>query len=767
MQSFSNLISALSSGTGTMLPTGYSGAMLSTLSFAGAGMGNAKGSPSPISGEARDHDVIEKSDVPKLFHDAFGIASIEYNLFNVPTLSPLLFILDKKGNLTLDAFLKEYEPDKTHIINGHKFRPVQKSFVESPLEGQMALSVNYESTLDGREVDAPLDRQVKMKKLLEDPKELRKRKEKKKKLSYTLGALAGQAGVPLRGKTDIPIKVDRDIDRESTTTLRSHLKDETFAFYEVFPRMDRSEILLYDWNLALPHVIELDEVVDGYNALPPVNYNGQGTVVDGVPLLFEVFNGEIVLEDGADEGEEDGDIHEWHKSGDVDYNIWPLGDEVNMKSMTTIWDNGGPMKQLRQLYTINGRPVEEQIWDWGFQYTSGDAYKYRLKGFSPNQNAEISFTGINRMMAWREVKWKIKKYNYDKDGYLVSVVTRTSFMQRVLKESDSLEIISARAELALIGHVNSIDKDYRSQNAVFNRTMYSFGRKYHLQSAEYGSRWSNTPIEDQRNLSGSFKYNPNQIDWVVENRYLKSFSEVYPDRRSHDNDGIPQKFVSSRTIHTLGGKAIKDPRATRKGQKKEEIQFGEISTQKEWITILSKKRPEAYQTNIMVDTAKGEGLRETAKQHTFEQVSGRPPQAEMLIMYGEKAKEQKDEELYDIRHYFSTGSLKSTDKYGPTMSVTFNGVKDIEKDAEKAIQHWLKIKNIDAKTTTLKLHYARPEFRVGDLVRFNEKNWRIKSITNVQELKLRPRQESFTVTLGWDCPAIPVDILTVKKLKSE
>ena len=697
------------------------------------------------------------STIPIALKDAFSAISIQYTLFSPPSVSSVTFLCRRNE---ISGVLSKFSATSPVNIDGHKYYPTQKSVVDSPVENKAAIAIGFESQFRSNPPRTNLDRSVRIKPLLT--------KTNNKKISkYTTAQVAAKAGVPYSGAS-FEIKVARNIDSNASTTLRQLLSPDRLAVKGRFLRLDRNTVEIASWKGVKTHTIQLSELKDGDRAIPPINYNGSGRSIQGVPLLVELRNAELQLDKDL-EDDELGDKEETRVSGDPSPTTPPTEgyysfDANKLRSMSMVFDNGGPTKKKIITKLLNGQPTEETEEYYGFIYNSKDVYDYYVRTIAGKQRADIYFTGGNPNSLWRKFKTITKQFVYNSEGYLVNVITTVNLVQRILKESDQLEAISGVAGYAIQDPLSSsAKKAYEAQNFLFNGSgLYDFtgggGGAGSSISVGYSPPGAISDSDVIADLTTSLSFTPKQVYITTETRNLTALKSYYDDIDSPDDEDDPDwvepRFVETRTIAESGVQIISDPRRTQK-KKNPPIIFGKESIQIEKIEILSAKDPENFKTIQTVTNKEGEQLQDTATDTQFATQAGRPSQAERLVIFGKSAKEPKDEDEDEPKYLASTPGLSGD---GISQTISFPGAYKLGQ-ATTALGLWLLTQNLDAATTSLSLTHERKQFRVGDKVNYNGKRWRIKSIRNIKE---RDRQLEFTVELGFDFGKIPFSISTIK-----
>lgn len=688
------------------------------------------------------------STIPVALRDAVGQISIQYSLFSPPSVSSVTFLCRRNQ---ISSTLSRFSATSPVNIDGHKYYPTQKSVVDSPVENKAAIAVGFESQFRNNPPRTELDRAIKIKPLLN------KSVQNDNESTYSLRDVASRSGIALHG-INFEVRVAKNIDSSTSVTLRQLLSAERLMSKQCFLRLDKDTVEIAAWKNVFSHVIQLSELKGGDSAIPPVNYNGSGTTVNGVPLLVELRKAELQLDKEIEEAPID--IEETRISGDLNPSSAPQITSDQKRSMSTVFDNGGPTKKRITTKLLNGSPTEEIEEHFGFIYISKDIYSYRTQTIGGKQQADVFFApSAFGGLPWDIFKKITKRYIYNRQGYLEKIISTVRTKQRILKESNQLESIVAEAELAVNPLTSSVKSNYESHERWFkSRGLYSFNPV----STSFPTHpfLDNDQVRNQLNISLIF--NPNQVYTTTEERKLVPMSKYYDDIESPDEDEDPEwvepLFIEERTISEDGVMLVADPRVSQK-KKNPPIIFGKQSTQVETIEILSRKDPERFKVTQKVTNREGENLEETVTDTQFSIQNGRPSQAERLIVHGKKIKKQKDEDKATEKYLVTTIGLQSQRGDGISQSLSFPGVYTLNEGYD-AIKTWLLIQNLDAATTTLSLTKERKSFRVGDKVNYNGKNWRIKSIRNVKE---RDRQIEFTVELGFDFGNIPFTIEIAKQ----
>ncbi len=703
------------------------------------------------------------STIPVALRDAVGQISIQYTLFSPPSVSSVTFLCRRNQ---ISSTLSRFSATSPVNIDGHKYYPTQKSVVDSPVENKAAIAVGFESEFRNNPPRTNIDRAIKIKPMILGSGN------SSSSAQYSTSQVAARSGTPYSG-ISVAVKVSKKIDSNATTTLRQLLSTERLAVVGAFLRLDRNAVEVASWYNVATHTIDLSELKGGDKAIPAINYNGSGAMINGVPLLVELRNAEIQLDKSVDE-DIPGDKRETKVSGDPNPTSPPTEgyyafNSDKLRSPSLAFDNGGPTKKKITTELLNGQPTEEREEYYGFIYNSKDVYEYSVQTLGGRQRANIFFSGGDPDSLWRKFKTVEKRYVYDSEGYLTRIITTVDAIQRILKESDQLEAISGLANYAVTDVGSSVKKDYEAQGYWFNGNgLYDFGGSGggsgNVIATSYSPQSGTTDGDVLADLTTSLAFNPEQSYVITESRELAAMSDYYDDidrpNEEDDPQWIPPRFIETRTITESGVQIVEDPRRTQK-KRNPPIVFGKESTQIEKTEILSAKDPEVFKVTQVLTNKEGEQLQDTVTESQFSQQSGRPSQAERLVRYGRSPRNQRDENEPRIT-YLATTSGAPSGGDGITQSLSFPGAETIGQ-ASTALKLWLLIQNLDAATTSLTLNNERTELRTGDKVIYNGKNWRIKSIRNNKEIGSTQRQLDFTVELGFDFGNIPFGIQQIRE----
>lgn len=590
--------------------------------------------------------------------------------------------------------------------------------------------------------------------------------------TYTTAQLAGRVGASYSGRS-FTIRVPKDLDGSATTTLRGDLSAERLMVGRCFLRLDRNTVEVSSWTSVATHSISLSDLKDGNKIIPPINYNGGGTEVNGVPLLVELRGAEIKLDTTGQQGQP-GDRFEVRVTGDDDPALPPATDmgwyfiafdPGKLRSMNMVFDNGGPTKKKITTRLLNGQTISEVEEHYGFVYTSTDVYDYQLVQINGKTQARVYFKGANPDVLWQTFKTIRTVYGFDADGYVTGIDQVIIGLTRIARESDQLEEVTGVARYLAMDTdgISSVKKDYEARNYFINGNgLYSFN------ITSIPSWIPRTPGIDSAtdaDLRFTVSRSSNQlIQSSVERRRLAKLADFYDDIERPDIGSDPNwvepKFIAKRTILENGTEIVDDPRRTQQ-ESPPPVIFGKESNLIETIEVLSPKEPEKFKIRTSVTNKEGERLQDAATESSNQVNDGRVPIAERLVRYGQAPIEPEDENNPDEKYLVTTTGLPSSDVASQILS--FPGAYTLSQ-AIAGVRLWLLIKNLDAATTTLTLNHERPNMRVGDRVVYNGKNWRIKRITNSKEVDATgiSRQTNFTVDLGFDFGSIPFSVKTVK-----
>jgi hypothetical protein len=638
--------------------------------------------------------------------------------------TPSLAVTASATDLNASAYLSIFTPGVfTLNANGTPFRLATRTVTERGRSNQVDIALAFQGIHAAYgELRNGLDRPISIKQdLLQGQDEC--------KYSYTIGQVLTKAGVPISGSIPIEIKVPKDIDEKQTITARAVLTGDYPLLAGKIVRFDGNAIEIVDPNSTTFHAISDAEILGDFS----FDYNGNGDLVGGIPLVSEWKNAVLELEDDPHGGEGDGDsTYSIVNKTSPDPTQPPTSldsfgftlpfNPNNLRTTDWAFDAGGRTDSIETTTYTNGQTVKIVKETYGFVYTSRNIYD--LTAYITGQESPKIFSNPVPATLWKLVRSEVTDVLFDSDGYEIGRQTTGWELSRARQEQDD-EV------LALIKERESATGDRFDQLTKLLR-LYGVNA-----SASYPTFLQQTPLNPTTTYS------------------LEALSKYYKDVPKPDEGQPAALFARATETFEDTIKTVPNPESTVQAPLPP-IVFGRYQLDRQDVEIVSARAPEIFEERAQQQTKEAENLTQTAVATQFQQNAGRPGVQPRLQTQGTGCTHPKppfDSNAPDLKYLIST--VSHPDFTAETTTIRFTGAYDFE-TALSAAKLKAKIDNMQALTVQIQIDSDRP-IRTWDSIFWRGKEWKVTSIdrTELSQYQLHTLAR-YQLTLGiWqDVPIV-------------
>lgn len=538
---------------------------------------------------------------------------------------------------------------------------------------------------------------------------------------YYLSELCQRIGVTLTTPSDLQIYVPKDLNSTVRGTIREILESDrplTIGCFVYYDNPNAIELRKFGGQRLHPEGIILSESEKN----PTLRFNraGNGATVDGVPLSSEYHNAVLKLE--RIEWVDDDTVV--LNSGDEDptnppstlkgYTRTPF-DTDKLISPNQAFDAGGTTKEFKTTWLRGGNTIKEEVRTYGWAYNSLDVNQISATS-GGNPPAEIIFQlPISIGDFWQVVRYELKQYIYNAEGYLTGVTTTGWELFRFRQETDQLEAAKLK-----IRDIEGDFADSDEQAAILAElALYEFNKE---------------PIT------------------VSEDYTLDSLAKYYSDLRQQgdeDEDWITPRYVKRKTTLEDSFKRTADPSSTA-DEPKQEIAAGRIRREEQRTLIMRSLPTELFKEENLSYNAEGQSFRNAATAITFAENTGRPStqtRLETNRLNAIRPKDHRDEDGTEIKYILNTPTNPRWTFEGENL--TFAGGFTFELAIEAALTKVAIANSTNAETITIKTT-RDTTIKVGDNYWLNGNIYIVTGIEeaqNIQGIQFLTWGE-FSITLG-------------------
>lgn len=553
------------------------------------------------------------------------------------------------------------------------------------------------------------------------------------------GELALDAGASYRGE-EIRVRVPRSTSVKEFTTMRSLVQERAITNHG-YVYYGREGIEVRQWSEGKTHIINESDLRD--RAIT-INYQGQGSWLNGVQLSSELRNIKINLDFDEDADNQQGVYQEWtfencDNLSELYRPVYRSGfflqnpDTEILRSPLINFDSGGAFnKSATRTTYVNNTPTFEEKIETGYCFSTGDGISDNGLSFNNNiYRVNITSQGnikielnptANPQNFFGVVRQTTSDWIFDSDdGYLEEIRIRGFEKARLQQESEQLEGITLKAQAIQQGS---------EVNGIF------------------------TPDPSLMAQAKAYEFSENLeiIDTTIYglDRHRDYYDDVVQPDECEEEDFIEPKFVRLMARSRDDFFIRENPKNT------EQFTYPPITTGKrhresERVSIKSDRFPEKYQVTSKKETIEGESFKNANRESSIDYRDGKPGVHTRLDLSFDPLNNSTNTnyEQYKNENYylFSSGVVFDDIK----VEEGSKGYPDIDDPNQvRAIaQTEQSIKNSqNACTTTINIHY-RTGIEVGDFVLFRGQRWKVFGINDSRTLDIkRQKSDRFELSLG-------------------
>lgn len=575
----------------------------------------------------------------------------------------------------------------------------------------------------------------------------------------SISSAASRSRVSYTG-AEIRYRVPKSTSSEESTSVRELLtsraiKTHGFPFYTNGHGVENR-----NWYKTRTHFISGSQV---RSESIDYTYQGQGSRLGGVQLHTEYRNLEINLdfdEDNTSDGSQ-GLTNRWSFENCTDLGscmspnefkgfYYEAPDDSVIKNPGSAFDAGGPTKSATRIWELNGTIVREEFQQWGYVLTSLDEYiaEHHAKPVpaviadnDPNEYDDPAGDGSyftykirfkdsgSPTTYWKQVKSTVSNYIYDKNGYLIRIVTTGTKTARLSQESDALEAIN----LILDGIKDQDSRETLSDNGT--RVEAALDPNY-AKKAEAYKFVHNLPVVDTTSY--------------VLDKHENYFEDTVKPGDACDQNWVTPKFVRSMTRFMREQIVAENPNSS------EELTLPPIITghfiqEFEKTTVTNRHFPYKYEKQTFSQTAEGEFFKNAMALGSTTQNIGKPSIATRLDrkVVPPSREGRISHQIYKNHRYFidSTGV-----KPGIRTSEGSKGYPDVDRPqwVKEISETELSIINTqNALTTSIDIDW-RSGIEEGDFAIFQGRKWKIFGAEeNIAITTGKLKSKSLVISLGY------------------
>lgn len=593
--------------------------------------------------------------------------------------------------------------------------------------------------------------------------------------STTLAALCNAAAVPYRGP-EITVPVPDEItSRTRTTALEwAEQRDRSVAGYRYFSSVDAFEIRV--WSNPREHTIALADIMSDP---PAINYNGDGAIVDDIPLAAEWSNRTLEAdEDSSDEANRNIIRIVYSAARETRPVSFTPERRNELRDLSLAWPNSPPAWEQWET-TFNKQPIEIRRREYGWLFDAFDVYgtsaiaQATVVNGVP-QSAQIFFWKnfyrgdasplFNVNKYWRVCKEETTRFYYNRDGYRVRALTKGWEYARFLDE----DLLALQREFAEA--FGDTDERYRIARRIL-LSGYFKPRKTYLASAAAAA--SSSQIVWTPNLEKSFKRRIYRETTYT----LDELRRWFPDVPAAADDEPEAKFVARVQIYESGRETYPDPDSTSNDQKSPLAVGKEFDNTRRltfvrpaYIGDKTSSDFERYKEIETIRSSEGPGFKKEARQESVSYSDGRPSVQERRIIFDEDDSPLPDtladEEQLALETLVSTPDQSLTSDDPSDGTIRFDGIRD-ESEMIALATVEAQIENTESSApAVVSILPARYDIHEGDRVFVEGQAWRVfeidESFDIVKSLGgdrvLCSASQGWTLTIGREF-AFDLDVL--------
>jgi hypothetical protein len=392
--------------------------------------------------------TLRKNNICRLSPSSMGILA-KYNANAAITINRR-FSEHASMTFTFTACKSQEAKILSTLYNGYEFYALGLRWVidgvtveKQEQHQQLAFSINCKDYLAGRgnPSTSKLDRRVFIRSALSLSATTAGNK-------ASIRGIASLAGISYQGN-EILFRVPRSTSSEETITVRDLLTNRAivtngFPYYS-----NPNAVENRNWYNTKTHLISSNQV---RTKKIQYNYQGHGSLINGVRLHTEYRNLEVNLDFDADSQDGfTGTTERWvfdncRNYGDMvtpnEYRGWHYTTPPPsvLRSPGNCFDAGGPVKSATRIIEMNGTVVFEEHFEYGYAFTTAQTYRLRV---TAKYNYITEFRQESPIKYWKLVKHTTTDQIYNREGYLIRIKITGNALTRLQQESEKQEALIA------------------------------------------------------------------------------------------------------------------------------------------------------------------------------------------------------------------------------------------------------------------------------------------------------------------------------------